>query len=698
MTRPWSRLTAGLVAAVLVLAVGAVSLWTTRQTAVAERAVQHSETVLDTLDHVLSRFRDAEARQRGYLLSGDTSYLGSYHTTTRVINQDLAAIARLSTDQTVRQQIPLLQSLVSRRLDEMNQSIAVRASGNMARVVAMVRTNDGKRTMDAIREAINGMEARERALLALRAHHEHESVKAAVIIIAFGSAGAFLLAVAAHLYVRRAMTEQLEAEETQRFLAAASAELGSSLAYEATLPRVAEMAVPVLADGCAVDLLGPNGALHRAALTYAGASAARQAQRLREHYPSTAEAPQGLARVLRTRQPALLSDSPDVVLAELARDPDQLELLRSLGVTSAVIAPLVAREELFGAVTLVAVGARRFAARDLEMATDIARRIAVAIDTARLFRDVEESRSQLEQQAAELEAQAEELEHAASVTATVNAELQRTNRELGLRTEAAEMASARAVVANRAKSDFLAVMSHELRTPLQAIIGFTDLVADGIAGPVTSEQRGQLGRVQTSAQHLLALIDEILTFSRVDAGKEPVHVERLDLCALAREAVAMVEPTAHSKGLTVRAHVPVVPCLIESDPTKVRQMMLNLLSNALKFTSEGEVVLSLRLEQDTVVIEVRDTGIGIAPEHLQHVFDPFWQVEQTRAKRIGGTGLGLSVTRKLAALLGGDITVKSEPNRGSVFTIWLPIAAPAVAAPDAPRSETTVESRDAKLR
>jgi signal transduction histidine kinase len=352
-----------------------------------------------------------------------------------------------------------------------------------------------------------------------------------------------------------------------------------------------------------------------------------------------------------------------------------------------MVVPLIARDETLGTMVFAsAESGRRYEARDLELATDLAARAAMAIDTARLFHDVEESRRQLEQQASQLEEQATELARAATEADAMNEELQRTNQELGLRSEAAEMARARAVVANRAKSDFLAVMSHELRTPLQAIIGYTELIADGITGPVTDEQREQLGRVRASSHHLLSLIDEILTFSRVDAGKEEVRVERVDVCALAREAIALVEPNAEAKGIAITAHVPATACHVETDPTKVRQILLNLLSNAVKFTEHGEVALTLQPGADSVSIAVRDTGLGIAPENLERIFDPFWQVEHMRARRIAGTGLGLSVTRKLARLLGGDITVESRLGRGSTFTVHLPFSAPAVPAPVSPDS------------
>jgi signal transduction histidine kinase len=501
-------------------------------------------------------------------------------------------------------------------------------------------------------------------------------VRAAVIIIAFGSVGAFMLAFAAHLLVRRAMEEQRRTGQEQHFLADASATLASSLDFETTLAKIAQLAVPVMADWCAVDLVRPDGSIQRVAIQHSDPAKVRLAEELQERYPNEGDAPYGVRHVIRTRDPELVRDLPESFVAESAQDEEHLAQLRSLGLTSYMVVPLVIRDDVLGALTFIAAeSGRRYTPRDLELATDLAHRAAMAIDNARLFRDVEEARQHMEQQATELETQAEALEHAATEADAINEELQRVNRELSVRTEAAEMARARAVVANRAKSDFLAVMSHELRTPLQAIIGYTELLADGITGPVTEAQHEQLARVQASGRHLLALIDELLTFSRIDAGKEPVRIERLDVCALARETVVLIEPTAEAKGIGIMATVPHETCEMESDPTKVRQILLNLLSNAVKFTSDGEVTLTVRTDAHRMAFEVRDTGIGIAPENLDRIFDPFWQVEHARAKRVSGTGLGLAVTRQLARLLGGDITVQSTPGRGSTFTVWLPVIA-----------------------
>jgi PAS domain S-box-containing protein len=249
--------------------------------------------------------------------------------------------------------------------------------------------------------------------------------------------------------------------------------------------------------------------------------------------------------------------------------------------------------------------------------------------------------------------------------------------ESDLARQDADAARAAAEQASRAKSDFLATMSHELRTPLNAIIGYQSLLADGVTGPVSDSQRRQLERIGSSAHHLLMLIDEVLTLARVEAGKESVHVEPVAVAAVLDEAAAIIEPLAKQKGLDFRVIEPASSIIIQSDGGKLRQAILNLLSNAVKFTGRGSVTLRAWEDGDTILFEVRDTGIGIAGQHIERIFEPFWQVEASTTRTAPGTGLGLAVTRRLAVLLGGAVSVQSAVGEGSTFTLRVPRAAPA---------------------
>jgi signal transduction histidine kinase len=222
------------------------------------------------------------------------------------------------------------------------------------------------------------------------------------------------------------------------------------------------------------------------------------------------------------------------------------------------------------------------------------------------------------------------------------------------------------------KATFLATMSHELRTPLNAILGYTDLLDAEVAGSLTDGQKSQLQRIHLASRHLLKMIEEILSFSRIEAGREEVHLETIDVAELAVETCRLVEPLAVQKSLTFDYDGPTERLFIKSDGGKVRQILLNLLSNAIKFTERGGVSVRVTDEGQEVSLEVRDSGVGIAPDQLDRIFEPFRQATSTGPRRHGGTGLGLTVSRELARLLGGDISVASVPHHGSTFTFRVP--------------------------
>jgi len=232
-------------------------------------------------------------------------------------------------------------------------------------------------------------------------------------------------------------------------------------------------------------------------------------------------------------------------------------------------------------------------------------------------------------------------------------------------------ARAEAERANRIKTDFLAVMSHELRTPLTAVMGYAELLQMGIPDPIPDGAQAQVERINDAARHLLQLIEEILTFSRLEAAREEVRAEETDLAEVARQAAEFVRPLAERKGLRLQLCTTGAP-VAATDAGKLRQILINLLFNAVKFTREGEVSVEMESLDGEVRFHVRDTGIGIAPEDLRRIFEPFWQAQQGNTREAGGVGLGLAICRRLAALLGGELRAESTPGRGSTFTLSLP--------------------------
>lgn len=235
--------------------------------------------------------------------------------------------------------------------------------------------------------------------------------------------------------------------------------------------------------------------------------------------------------------------------------------------------------------------------------------------------------------------------------------------------------------ANRAKSEFLATMSHELRTPLNAILGYVDLLDAGVSGQLNPQQRQNLARVRAGSHHLLELIEGILAFARIDAGREEVARTRIDLCELVAETAALVRPMIQAKNLEFAVEIATEKVEVETDSGKVRQILLNLLSNSVKFTGHGSIGLVMKTSPDAVWLIVRDTGIGIPESELVNIFEPFRQVGRVYTDKSPGTGLGLSVSRHLAQLLAGDITVESVVGEGSTFTVVLPIKTLGTASP-----------------
>jgi signal transduction histidine kinase/DNA-binding response OmpR family regulator len=245
--------------------------------------------------------------------------------------------------------------------------------------------------------------------------------------------------------------------------------------------------------------------------------------------------------------------------------------------------------------------------------------------------------------------------------------VERMQADAALRTakEAAE-------VANQAKSTFLASMSHEFRTPLNAIIGYAEMLEEEAADVGQEDLLPDLGKIRSAGRHLLGVINDVLDLSKIEAGRTDLYLETFPVAALVDEVAATVRPMAEAKGNRLVVEYDAGLGEMHSDLTKVRQTLLNLTGNASKFTEAGTVTLAARRDGDDVVFEVTDTGIGIAPEHMDRLFQPFSQAESSTARRFGGTGLGLVISRRFCEMLGGGVTVRSEPGVGSTFTVRLP--------------------------
>ena len=408
-------------------------------------------------------------------------------------------------------------------------------------------------------------------------------------------------------------------------------ELTAALSAAYTVPEIAsvviERALPMLrVDAGAVALLEPTSE-HARLVGQAGYGDLPDWARrfsVAENFP--------LPHVLRTGEPLIFHSSA----VRDTRFPTVAEVLKPFEVS--VVLPLKSRGGNIGAIALHRRTAE-LSLDDLTLIESFALQVGQALERARLY--------EAEQQ---------------------------TRREAQESRTRAEEARVRADEANRAKSEFLAAMSHELRTPLNAIGGYAELLEMGISGPITKEQHEQLERIRRSQQHLLGIINDLLNFSRIEAGQVEYRLAAVPIDEVVDTVGHMIAPQAHAKGLQFEAVCELRGVLVWTDRGKVEQILLNLLSNAVKFTPpSGEIVLVCdRATGDSVELSVRDTGIGIASDQLERVFEPFIQVGRTLTSTSEGTGLGLAISRDLARALGGDIRVESTLGKGSAFTLVLP--------------------------
>ncbi|MDQ3389198.1 MAG: ATP-binding protein [Gemmatimonadota bacterium] len=449
-----------------------------------------------------------------------------------------------------------------------------------------------------------------------------------------------------------------------RFLSRASQLLTNSLSYEKTLVTVAGMALPYLGSWCIVDVAEPDGSMRRVGIVHPDPFKQKHARRLEGGWPPGRDDPLGVPRVMGSRTSEVISHVSDEMLREVADTEGNLRDLRALGIGSVAVVPLVARDNVLGAITFVSaeVG-HQYTEADLELAEDLAARCAMAVDNARLFRDAKQARDEVEAARARAMQMNERL-----VIASI--------REQELAEEARE--------ANHAKSQFLANMSHEIRTPINAIVGYTDLLELETAGPMTSKQRGYLTRIQASSLHLIGLIDDILDLARVESGRMHVREEILPAERSVSAAISLIEPLARAAGVTAEVVRADGDHLYRGDGDRVRQILVILLNNAVKFTeANGSVRVSFgtseqpdseaRLDGDGpwTFFRVADTGIGISASDAATVFEPFVQVDPGNTRKHGGTGLGLAIALDLARRMDGDLTLRSVEGEGSCFTLWL---------------------------
>jgi signal transduction histidine kinase/CHASE3 domain sensor protein len=651
--------------ALIVMITGSLSLGALRHAIDTRDLVIHTRDVLDAASSLYSAVLEAEAAQRGFVIAGDSAFLRPYRRASERADSMITRLRQLTGDnpsQAVR-----LDSLALRtheRLALMDTSIADATLGKFDIAGSIAMHRPGQRVLADIRRLVLAVEGSEERLLARRERDEQRATAVATLLIVTGTLIAAVLAFLVNRYLDRALLErrlafgeaqtvneqlkqqaiqleaqataarsaaleaaqatgqaqvaQLAAEESERRaerLQAATAAFGGTLSLMEVANLIIDQAVSALNgdSGALASLTQRGDALEFVAVRNVSASRVGQVVSLNEDFPMCAAARGGV--------PVLLASVDEV----RQRFPRILGAHTPDGVQAIAALPLENRGRVLGALLLRWKTPRVLSPLDVSFMVALSRIAAEAFDRARLFEAEREARTAAE-------------------------------------------------AANRAKAAFLASMSHELRTPLQAALGFAQLVHSGVYGPINERQGEALGRVERSQMHLARLIDDILDFARLEAGRVRVRVEAVRLTDVIGELAPLVEPLAAAKN--IRLSLERADSLrVMADRQRLQQVLVNLVGNAIKFTPEGGTVrVTAKRDSGQVAIQVSDTGPGIPADRLNAIFEPFVQVDSALTREQSGAGLGLAISKDLTRAMRGDLTVESELGIGSTFSVKLQLA------------------------
>lgn len=430
----------------------------------------------------------------------------------------------------------------------------------------------------------------------------------------------------AEIALRQANQQLEQAAQTQQYLAETSKTLFNSLDYQTTLANVAHLSVPQLADICTVVIVEENGAVVPLAAAAVQPDCAIWLNELRHKYPFDPNDLHGVASVIRTGVAQLHTVISEDLLMEAAQTPEHLDILQQAGLKSAMVVPLTARGRTLGAIAFFAtLSERHYQAADLELAEEVGRRAGIAIDNARLY-------------------------------------------------QAAQRARVQAETANRSKDEFLATLSHELRTPLNSMLGWTQLLASRRLDATTTARA--LETLNRNTRMLATIIEDLLDVSRIITGKLRLSLAPVPLKPIVEAAIEAVRNSASTKNIQLAADLDLSDhAIVMADANRLQQVIWNLLSNAVKFTPEGgQIQICAVPHQQTAKISVSDTGVGIQPALLPHVFDRFWQADSSATRSYGGLGLGLTIVQHLVEQHNGTIQVDSPgEGQGTTFVVQLPL-------------------------
>jgi PAS domain S-box-containing protein len=523
---------------------------------------------------------------------------------------------------------------------------------------------------------------------------------------------------------------QKRTEQTQDFLLRAGAALVESLDYRRALRSVAQLAVPEIADWCAIDLLAEDGSIHSLALTHADAAKLTFAAELIDRYPPDPAAATGASQVIRTGKPELVPEITYEMVEAAATDELHLDLIRELGLHSYMCVPLRVRDNVLGAITFVAAeSGRRFEDADLLVAEELARRAAIAIDNARLYRAAEERAQAAGVLAAigdgvvlvDADRVVRLWNAAASAITGLGTEdvlgrrlsdvwpafaealprvpvgssgepvpadsipVEGANREIwlsisGVEFEAGTVYAFRDLTEERAlermRQDLVATVSHELRTPLAAIYGSALTLRRPNLELDEPIRENLLDVISEESSRLADIVNDLLLASQLDAGTLQVKIERCNVRALVEGAVDSAR-THLPNGVSLELEAPASDLPpVAADEGQLRQVVANLIDNALKYSPEGgDVRITLRPLERSVRFSIADHGLGVPASERARIFEKFYRLDPAMSRGIGGTGLGLYICRELLRRIDGRIWVEPNDGQGSIFHVELPLAA-----------------------
>ena len=663
------RLTLVFAPAAIVLAAGAASYVTQRQGMETTDSVVHSRTVLDASTHLLTALLDAETGERGFVITRDSALLRPYIGASARVDSLLARLRVLTRDNPIQQ--TRLDTLVFRtrqRLAVLDSTLAFIRRNDLRDATREIAHGPGFAYMVDVRRLIDELQAEEERLLRIRQRDETNAIRLASVVLVASTLFAGLLAFLANRTLGRALDErdrllseiemanerlqeqavELEAQSEAAQAAALEAEhatenaraaleaveeserrafrlqqateaFSSALALDDVAELIIDQALSALeAHSGIIGAVEEGGELRVVATRGVGDTSVGQTIDPARHTPLNAAVRQG--------HPVILG-SPELVRAEF---PEIVPRHVADGIQAVAAFPIQNNGRVVGALLVRFTRPRVLSASDNAFMGAMSRIAGEALERARLF------------------------------------EAERTARN------AAESA-------NRAKAAFLASMSHELRTPLQAALGFAQLIRSGLYGPITPDQAEILGRVERSQTHLTRLIDDILDFARLEAGRIRMNVEEVSIGEAIMQLSPLVEAQASKKGIDLQLVQPDAALVVTADRHRLQQILVNLVGNAIKFTPQSRTIrVAAASDGEMASIRVSDNGPGIPADRLQAIFEPFVQVNDGHTRPHSGVGLGLAISRDLARAMGGDLTVESELGAGSTFYVTLPLAPVAV--------------------